>query len=493
MNTPWMALALLAAVTAGCMVGPDYQRPAIDVPEGWSEAPKESVPAQSEPSRWWAAFNDPELDSLIDRAIAANLGIAAAEARIRESRANRKIAAAPFWPSLTASGSYTRGVQSQNAFGSFGGSPTGSQPGAASGVGSEPTNQYLANFDATWELDVFGGTRRSVEASQATLEASYFDRGDVLLTLLGDVARNYIEVRGFQRQLDVARTNLALQQDTLDLTRSRYQGGLASDLDVARAEAQVETTASQVPTLETSYKNTVHSLGVLLGEAPGALTDELASTKAIPVASAEIPAGLSSDVLRQRPDIRRAERQLASATAQVGVATADLYPKFSLVGSAGLQSVGASDFFTSGSKLWSIGPSMTWPIFQGGQIVATIEVRDAQAQEALLTYRQTILTALQDTENAIVAYTRERDRHERLVAAAASNQRAVELSTALYTRGLSDFLSVLDAQRNLLQAQNDLALSETAVSTDLVALHKALGGGWDAFPVLAEIAIQAVS
>jgi NodT family efflux transporter outer membrane factor (OMF) lipoprotein len=253
---------------------------------------------------------------------------------------------------------------------------------------------------------------------------------------------------------------------------------LASDLDVARAEAQTQTTASQIPTLETSYKDAVHSLGVLLGEAPGALAAELAPTRPIPVASSPLPPGLPSDVLRQRPDIRRAERQLASATAQVGAATADLYPKFSLGGSAGLSSLRASDFFTSGSKLWSIGPSMTWPIFQGGQIVATIEVRNAQAQQALLTYRQTILTALQDVENAIVAYTRERQRRETLVAAATSNQRAVDLATALYTRGLSDFLNVLDAQRNLFQTQNDLAQSEATVSTDLVALHKALGGGW---------------
>jgi len=256
---------------------------------------------------------------------------------------------------------------------------------------------------------------------------------------------------------------------------------LASDLDVAQAEAQVETTASQIPPLETSYKDAVHSLGVLLGEVPGALADELAPTKPIPIASAQIPAGLPSDVLRQRPDIRSAERQLASATAQIGVATAELYPQFSLVGSAGLSSV--SDFFTGGSKLWSFGPSMTWPIFQGGQIVATIEVRDAQAQQALLTYRQTILTALQDVENALVAYIQERNRREALVAAAASNQRAVDFATALYTRGLTDFLNVLTAQQNLFQTQNNLAQSEAAVSTDLVAVHKALGGGWNAFPM----------
>ena len=342
-----IALAIFAGIWAGCTtVGPNYQRPPIDVPVRWSEAPENTAPAPNEASRWWADFNDPELDSLIDRAIGANLDVAQAEARIRESRANRKIATAPLWPSLTASGSYTRGVQSSNSFGSSGSSNRGSQSGgqtsgfqgaSGGGFGNQPYNQYLQSFDATWEIDLFGGTRRSVEAAQANLEASYFDRGDVLLTLLGDVARNYVELRGYQHQLEVARRNLAAQEDTLELTRARYQGGLASDLNVAQAEAQVETTAAQIPTLETSYEDAVHALGVLLGQAPGALAEELGPTKPIPVASSGLPPGLPSDLLRQRPDVRRAERQLASATAQIGVATASLYPQFSLVGSGGLE------------------------------------------------------------------------------------------------------------------------------------------------------------
>ena len=470
-----LLLAMLTAAAAGCLVGPDYKPPAVGLSDRWSEAPHDGVPAPPTPSRWWTAFGDAELDSLVDRAVAANLDVALAEARIRESRANRTIAAAPLWPSISATGAYTRSLPSRNAI-----ETTGSQGG---GFGVEQTNEYQLGFDAAWELDVFGGTRRAVEAARATLEAAYFDLGDVLLTLLGDVARNYIETRGFQRQLAVARQNLAAQQDTLALTQSRYRGGLASDLDVAQAEAQAQTTAATIPTLETSYKEAVHRLGVLLGEEPGALNDELAAAAPIPVAGAELPPGLPSDLLRRRPDVRRAERQLAAATANVGVATADLYPKFSLIGNAGLSSISASDFFTSGSKLWSIGPTITWPIVQGGQIVATIEVRNAQAQQALLAYRQSILGALEDVENGIVAYTRERARREAVVAAVRSNQRAVDLATALYTRGLSDFLNVLDAQRNLYTSETDLAQSETAVSTDLVALHKALGGGWDAIPV----------
>ena len=467
------ATALVAFVVAGCAVGPDYHEPTPDLPTRWSEAPAANEPAPQTASRWWTVFADPQLDSLVDRAVAANLDLKVAEARVRESRANRTIAAAPLWPQATANGEFTRSLQSQNASG--GG-------GSSAGQSFSPSNLYESTFDATWEIDVFGGTRRSVEAANANLEASIYDRGDVLLTLLGDVARNYIELRGFQRQIEVARQNVEAQRDTLELTKARFQGGLASDLDVAQAEAQLETTASDIPTLEISFAQAVHRLGVLLGEPPGALAAELSESRPIPAAPSELPAGLPSDLLRRRPDIRSAERQLASATAQVGVATADLYPKFSLIGSAGLSSISASDFFTGGSKLWSIGPSITWPIFQGGRIVATIEVRNAQEQQALLTYRQTILTALEDVENAIVAYTRERDRRRTLTAAVASNERAVDHATSLHTRGLTSFLNVLDAQRNLYQTQTDLAQSEATVSTDLVALNKALGGGWDAFP-----------
>jgi len=477
-RTGALRAALLALAVAGCAVGPDYHVPLVEVPARWSEAPAMGEGAPETPSRWWTVFGDEELDSLVDRAVRANLDVQNAEARVREARANRTVAAAPLWPQATSGGQFTRSLPSENASGGAGSSAA---TGSFGGQSFSPSNLFQSSFDASWEIDVFGGIRRSVEAANANLGASIYDRDDVLLTLLGDVARNYIELRGFQRQLDVARSNLASQEDTLELTRARYQGGLAADLDVAQAEAEVETTASNVPTLEISYAQSLHRLGVLLGQDPGTLVAELSESRPIPAAPSELPAGMPSDLLRRRPDIRRAERQLASATAQVGVATADLYPKFSLVGSAGLESIAASDFFTAGSKLWSFGPSITWPIFQGGQIVGTIEVRNAQAQQALLTYRQTILTALEDVENAIVAFTRERNRRETLAEAVRSNQRAFDHATALYERGLADFLNVLLAQRNLYQTQTDLAQSETSVSTDLVALDKALGGGWDAF------------
>ncbi len=471
---PCIAVALLAVAAAGCTVGPSYRPPVLDLPVHWSEAPQNAAPSAPSPAQWWKTFNDPELDSLIQRAVRTNLGLQLAEARIREARARRVIAAASLWPSVNATGSYTRLWQDEDLFGPL---SAGGQPVL---LGAQPENVFQAGFDASWELDLFGGTRRSVEGAQADLEASFYDRGDVLLSLLAEVARSYVELRGFQQQLDVARNNLLAQQDILDLVRARYRGGLATDLDVARAEAQVRTTASQIPVLETSYKGALHRLGVLLGQPPGSIGEEFRASGPVPVAPPKLPPDLPSDLLRQRPDVRRAERQLAAATARVGVATADLYPKVSLLGTAGLESLAASDFFNSSSKLWSIGPSITWPIFRGGQIVATIEVRDAQEQQALIGYRQTILNGLEEVEDAIVGYTRERERRETLAEAVAANQRAAALARDLYLGGLSDFLNVLEARRNLFQTQSELAQSDAAESVDLVTLYKALGGGWEA-------------
>jgi outer membrane protein, multidrug efflux system len=471
---PYIAVALLTVAVAGCAVGPNYQPPSQDVPVRWSEAPQNTAPSPSLPAQWWKTFNDPELDSLVDRAVRENPGLQIAEEHIREARARRVTAAAPLWPSVNVTGSYTRLWQDEDLFGPL---SAGGQPVV---LGAQPENLFQSGFDASWEIDLFGGTRRSVEAAQADLEASFYDHGNVLLTLLAEVARNYVELRGFQQQFDVSHKNLLVQQDILDLVRARYQGGLAADLDVARVEAQVKTTASQIPALEIACKTALHRLGVLLGQPPGALADELRLSGPVPVAPPELPLGLPSDLLRQRPDIRHAERQLAAATARIGVATAELYPKFSLLGTAGFESLAASDFFNSGSKLWSIGPSITWPIFRGGQIVATIEVRDAQEQQALITYRQIILNALEEVENAIVAYTRERDRRETLAGGVAASQRAAGLARDLYLGGLSDFLNVLEAQRNLFQAQSELGQSDAASSVDLVALYKSLGGGWAA-------------
>ncbi len=476
-----MVARLLPAVLGvlwGCAVGPNYRQPKIPVESGWSEAAsnKNAGASPTGLDQWWLVFKDSKLNSLVERAIKANLDLQLAEARIHEARATRQIEAAPLWPELDATGSFSRTLQSQNEFQSSGVSlPAGSV------VSNQPTNLYEAGFDASWEIDVFGGTRRSVESAQDSLEASLYDRNDVLLTLLGEVASGYIDLRSYQAQLEVTRNNLDTQTGTLKLTRARYEGGLASDLDVAQQEAQVAATASEIPTLETLCRQSIHSLGILLGEQPDALSEELSSPAAIPVAPSELPIGLPSELLRRRPDIRRDERKLAAAVANIGVATADLFPKFSLTGATQLQSISVNTLLSEGSIYWTFGPTVTWPIFEGGQILGNIDKADAQRDEALITYQQTILNALEEVENEIVAFSRERERYQYLLTEVSASRRALDLSTELYLGGLKTFLDVLDAQRTLLTSENDLATSQAAVSKDLVALDKALGGGWQGF------------
>jgi NodT family efflux transporter outer membrane factor (OMF) lipoprotein len=467
----------LLLVASGCAVGPNYKKPDVHVPAAWHEAHSDGVNSRAaDLARWWTKFNDPLLNSLVERAVRSNLDLRLAEARIREARAARAVTAAGEWPAVDVSGSYSRNRASENAVGSrFQGavvSPT------AGGSRAEQ-DLYRSGFDASWEIDVFGGVRRSVEAADATIEATIEERRNTLVTLLGEVAKNYIDLRGFQRRLEVARANLKTQQETLELTKVRFDAGLASDLDVAQAEAQVNTTAAQIPTLESSLKQVSHRLDVLLGSEPGALWGDLSHEGEIPSLPPEVLIGLPSELLRRRPDIGRAERQLAAATAQIGAAVADLFPKFSLTGTAGFQSISASDWFTGPSRFWSIGPTIRWPVFDAGRIRANIEVRNAQQEQALRQYEKTILTAFEDVENSLVSYGKEQARYRSLSEALAANRRAVEMANELYTRGLVDFLNVLETQRSLYSSESDLAQSEAAMASNLVALYKALGGGWE--------------
>ncbi len=299
------------------------------------------------------------------------------------------------------------------------------------------------------------------------------------MTLLGEVATNYVEVRGLQREIDIAEQNIKSQQETVGLTQSRFKAGLATDLDVSRAEAQVETTRATVPTFRTSLNQSIHRLGVLLAQDPESLTPELLPDKPIPVAPPELPVGVPSQLLRRRPDVRRAERQLAAATARSGEAVAGLFPRFSLTGTFGSQSDKLKSIANSQSLFWSFGPTISWPIFDAGKLWANVKIENAREQEALIQYKQTVLTALEDVDNALVGLEQEQSRRKSLRAAVAADQRAVDLSQQLYTKGVANFLDVLDVQRNLFAAQDQLVQSERAVSADLVALYKALGGGWE--------------
>jgi multidrug efflux system outer membrane protein len=459
----------------GCSVGPNYHEPRVGMPGSWSEPLEGGTTNRTAlAAEWWTTFSDPKLNSLIARAVQSNYDLRIAEARLRQARAQRRFSTADFWPTLDASGSYTRERVSENAL-----------QAVAPGVPLE-NNLYQAGFDAAWEIDVFGGKRRALEAATADVGASQEDRTDTLVTLQAEVARNYVELRGLQQRLVITRDNIKSQQDALEVTQARFKGGVASELDVTQAAALLASTRSQLPALEMSLKQTMHQLAVLLGQAPGALLAELSEDSPIPPTPPEVPVGLPSELLRRRPDIRRAERQLAAATARIGVQTAELFPKFSLTGSAGLSSVSASDWFTGGSKFWSAGPTMQWRIFDAGRIRANIRVENAKQEEALAVYEKAVLTSMQDVENALVAYAQEQVRYRSLKEGAEADQRAVELANELYTKGLADFLNVLDAQRSLYLAQDQLVQSQKSVSQNLVALYKALGGGWEVETRLAQ-------
>ncbi len=470
---------LLLASVSGCVVGPNYRPPQVPVPATWSEGQPNGVVARAAATaQWWTTFKDPVLESLIGRAVQSNLDVRTAAARVREARAQRGVTAADLWPTINVSGSYTRNRRSENVAGLPSGAASSTAGGGIPSVKPEH-DLFQSGFDASWEIDVFGGVRRSIQAADADLAASQEALRNVLVTLLAEVARNYVEVRGFQRRIAIAQDNIRSQQETLALTRARFDAGLTSELDVAQAAAQLATTQSQVPTLETSLKQGIHRLGVLLGQEPGALLSEFSTEAPIPTAPPEVPVGLPSELLRRRPDVRRAERQLAAATSRIGVATADLFPRFSLTGSLGLQSNLLADLPKGASRFWSVGPTLSWPIFEAGRIRANIAVQDARTAQQLSTYEQTVLTSLEDVENALVAYSREQVRRAQLADAVEANRRAVALSNELYLRGLGNFLNVLDSQRALFSSQSDQVQSEATVSTDVVALYKALGGGWE--------------
>ena len=341
---------------------------------------------------------------------------------------------------------------------------------------------YQAGLDASWEIDVFGGLRRDVEAANADIVAAVEDRRDVLVTLTSEVALNYIDYRGFQQQLVIAKENLVAQEKSADVTRRRQQGGFISALDVANADALVAATKSQIPVFQQEAQQTIYNLALLLGAEPDALLKELTATGEIPPTPPEVPVGLPSELLRRRPDVRRAEAQWHAATARVGVATADLFPKFSLTGSLGTSGQNGPSLVNWNDGVWSLGAGLTYPLFTGGRIRANIAVQDEVQNQAATTYEQAVLTALRDVESALVAYAREQQHYESLGEAVVANRKAVDLATVLYTQGQTDFLNVINAQRSLYASQDALVQSDRTIATNLVTLYKSLGGGWEAKP-----------
>jgi multidrug efflux system outer membrane protein len=482
-----LPLSLILSAAVGCAVGPRYSRPEIPVPRAWQEAPSPEVPAGG-PSleRWWAALHDPILDGLVARAVEGNLDLKIAAARIREARAARGIAAAAALPQVGVEGTYSRTKRSDAV------PPFNSALGGPSPFGPREQNAFESGFDAGWEIDVFGGVRRDKEAARAQFQAADEARRDVLVTLLADVARNYTELRGVQRQILILEETLRSEEDTLQLARARLEAGLGAELDVARAEGLLSANAAQRPALERLAKQAIYRLGVLLGKDPGAFASELEAPGAIP-GPPEVPLTLPSELLSQRPDLRRAERELAAATALVGVARADLFPRFSILGSLGRRSENVGDLSSGVSQFWAVVPQVRWRIFSGGRIRANIRVQDARQEQALLQYERSVLTALEEVENALSSHTRELRRQASLRVSVAANHRALELATDRYTSGLESFLSVLDAERSLYAAEDQLVQSERNVVVSLIAVYKSLGGGWslaDAVPEPPRASVQ---
>jgi NodT family efflux transporter outer membrane factor (OMF) lipoprotein len=483
----------LAATLAGCLaVGPDYRRPELDAPAAWTRQQDESRPAGAlEEVAWWEAFGDPILDELIARGVAGNLDIAQARARVLQARADVKTAKAALFPSLDFSASSTSSSNGPLDAGT--GAVTTSTPSTTSGTSATTTatsgdassasnnTVFATGFDASWELDFFGGNRRSHEAAQASLEASVEDLRSTRLTLLGDVATYYIALRASQEQLGIAQQSAQAQRQNAEVTRERFRLGLITQLDLAQAEGQAASTAADIPSLESAIKQSIHRLGILLGLPPEALAGMLAAPRSLPDLSGPLLAtGLPSELLTRRPDVRKAERKLAAASANIGVATAGLYPKFDLTAGLGLQGASPAKIAGFSTWYWSVLPGLSWPVFDAGSARAAVDKKKALYDEALASYQATFHTALEDVENALAAYYAELERGKNLAASVRAYEDAVALANERYVKGLTTFLTVLVNQAYLYSAQTNLAKSRANLRTDIIALYKALGGGWKA-------------
>jgi multidrug efflux system outer membrane protein len=501
-----LCAAAFLTLSAGCTVGPNFVKPTSRAPDHWSQRAtsqpaaaqplpaEQSAPSTSTPSplstaaeqtaqqpAWWASFNDPMLTSLVERGRSSNLDLRVAVLRIQEARAQRDVTAAAYWPTLAADAAYSRQRLSETT-------PTGSLfssigniklPGGAGISIPNPYNQYQLSADASWEIDLFGRIRRAVEAADASVQVSVEDQRAVLVTVLADVAQNYIELRGAQSRLLIARENLATIDELLDLTRQRRAAGLTTYIDVSNAIAQASATRADLPAFELQITQSINQLSQLLGREPEALRAELDSAAPVPPVPPQVPIGLPADLARRRPDIREAEANLHAATAQSGVAVADLYPRLTFSAMGGFQSESASKLLEWASRFGSFGPTLQLPLFDRGRW-KTVRLYDVRSQEAATAYQRAVLKALHEVENAVAAFGADQQRRSWLDATVAQNRETLTLARQRYESGLANFIDVLDAERTLQQNQVSLVDSSTVVAADLVRLYRALGGGWQA-------------
>jgi multidrug efflux system outer membrane protein len=457
----------LTALLAGCAVGPNYKKPATPVAPQFAGAQGGPYSGADAQAKFWTEFGDETLNHLVDQALEANHDLRIALGRLVEARAIRREARFDLAPTVTAAGGYTK-----ERF-AAGDSPIGA-----------PFNQrfYDAGFDAFWELDFFGRVRRSVEAQSAEVQGAEAGLRDAQVSVTAEVARTYFELRGAQAQLAVARRNVDNQRETLKLTETRLEAGRSTELDTARAGSQLSTTLATIGPLEAQVARAVHRLAVLTGREPNALDDVLAPSRELPelpqISAVGDPAGL----LRRRPDIRVAERELAASTARVGVAVGDLFPKVTFNGSFTYAGTEPASLGSSASRGYVIGPAISWAAFDLGRVQARIAGSRARADVALAGYEQTVLRALEETENALVTHARTRESLKDAADAARQSLTAARIARTRYEGGLVDFLEVLDAERTQLAAEDRLAQSRTDAATSLIAVYKALGGGWEMAP-----------
>ncbi len=460
-------MPLLLGALAGCTVGPNYRPPApaaIGVPAQFS-GPVETQVVEADLTHWWTLFGDPMLDELVREGVAGNLDLRQAVARVDASRARYQVARASMFPFLDANAAANRNLLSQNT--EFAVKETGE------------FNDFTVGVAASWEVDVFGRVRRSVESATALEEATEADQRDVLIVLCADIASSYVTLRTLQQRLAVARANLASQEEIFRLTQTRFELGLSSGLDVAQATQVLATTRTIIPPLELAFTIEINRLSVLLGEQPGSLRDRFVASAPIPHPPDTIAIGLPVNLLRQRPDIRRAERNLAAATARIGVAVGDLYPRFTLLGTFALDASQIQNLFKPDSRTFGVGPQMVWNLFDTGRLRAVVHAEEAVTAQALAQYELQLLVALQEVENALAAYGRTREERGAVEDAVAASSLSLELATLLYKDGVVDFQNVLDAQRTQLDFEERLAITDGNVVRSVVQLYLALGGGWD--------------
>ncbi|MBL8858228.1 MAG: efflux transporter outer membrane subunit [Planctomycetes bacterium] len=461
-----LSLLFFAACKA---VGTDYVAPEAEVAPQWHADLEAKGVARdaADLARWWERFQDPVLNDLIERAAIGSLDVREALGRWKEARALRGATAADRYPTLDAQTSYTRRAESKNTpFGNF----------------VPDTDNFALGFDASWEIDLWGRVSRSIEAADADLQVAVEDARAVGVAVAAETARNYIELRALQRRVAIARDNVALQEQTLQLVRGLFDAGLQSAGDLAQAQANLETTRARIPTLEIGLRAAQNRLAVLLGLAPGTLTRQLNEPRPIPVPPVSVAVGVPADLLRRRADVRRAERVLAAEHARIGVAEGDLYPRLTLAGNLGFAADELSSLFTRPSFNYGYGPSLRLNLFDSGRIRNRVVAQEARTEQAFVRWERAVLTALEETENELQAFVLEQERRNSLLAAATQARLAAELSRTQYSDGISDFQSVLVSERSVTDLEDDLAASEAAIATRLVALYKALGGGWSENP-----------